>query len=133
MIMEAKQKEKKTVMNVKLNEKKGGKLLEVQLRGKLVKDDYALFVPAVEKLVKAHGKIRMLVEMQDFHGWTAGAIWEDIKFDAKHFSDIERIAIVGETKWEHGMSIFCKPFTSTKIRYFDHALGNEALAWLEGE
>ena len=31
----------------------------------------------------------MLVEMHDFHGWTAGAIWEDIRFDAKHFTDIE--------------------------------------------
>lgn len=120
-------------MNVELNEKNGGKLLEVQLSGKLVKEDYALFVPTVERLIKEHGKIRMLVKMLDFHGWTAGALWEDIKFDAKHFNDIERIAIVGETKWEHGMAIFCKPFTSAKIRFFDCAVGNEALVWLEGD
>ena len=74
----------------------------------------------------------MLVEMHNFHGWTAGALWEDIKFDAKHFNDIERIAIVAETKWEHDMTIFCKPFTSAKIRYFDHRAGNEARTWLEG-
>ena len=74
----------------------------------------------------------MLVEMHNFHGWTAGALWEDIKFDAKHFNDIERIAIVAETKWEHDMTIFCKPFTSAKIRYFDHIAGNEARTWLEG-
>ena len=120
-------------MNVTLNEKNGGKLLEVQLSGKLVKEDYAHFVPVVERLVKEHGKIRMLVNMHDFHGWTAGALWEDLKFDAKHFNNIERIAIVGETQWEHGMAIFCKPFTTAKIRYFDSASGNEALAWLEGE
>src|SRR6266404_5618175 len=70
-------------------------------------------------LVKAHGKLRMLVEMQDFHGWMAGALSQDIKFDAKHFADIERLAIVGETKWQHGMPVFCKPFTSAKVRYFD--------------
>jgi hypothetical protein len=87
----------------------------------------------VERLVKEHGKIRMLVNMLDFHGWTAGALWEDIKFDAKHFNDIERIAIVGETQWEHGMAIFCKPFTIAKIRYFDSAAGSEALVWLEGD
>lgn len=118
-------------MNVKLNEKNDGKLLEVQLSGKLVKKDYALFVPTVERLAKEHGKIRMLVEMHDFHGWTTGALWEDIKFDAKHFNDIERIAIVGETKWEHDMAIFCKPFTTAKISYFDHVAADKARTWLE--
>lgn len=70
----------------------------------------------MERLVKQHGKIRMLVEMHDFHGWTAGALWEDVKFDAKHFHDIERLALVGETKWEKGMAVFCKPFTTAASR-----------------
>ncbi|MDD5035498.1 MAG: STAS/SEC14 domain-containing protein [Methylococcaceae bacterium] len=120
-------------MTVKLNEKNGGKLLEIQLSGKLVEEDYAYFVPAVEKLVKEHGKIRMLVDLHDFHGWTAGAAWEDIKFGIEHFNDIERLALVGETQWEHGMAIFCKPFTTAEIRYFDRVAGKEALVWLEGD
>jgi SpoIIAA-like len=118
-------------MTVKLTEKNSGKLLEVQLSGKLVKEDYEHLVPSVERLVKEHDKIRMLVDMHDFHGWTAGALWEDIKFDLKHFNDIERLAIVGEAKWEHGMAIFCKPFTTAKIRYFDRAMADDASAWLE--
>ncbi len=69
--------------------------------------------------------------MHDFHGWTAGALWEDIKFDAKHFSEIERLAIVGEKQWEKDMAIFCKPFTSAKIRYFDYTAINEANVWIE--
>ena len=28
------------------------------------------------------------------------------------------------------MSAFCRPFTTAKIRYFDHAQLNEARAWL---
>jgi len=115
---------------VTLKETNDGKVLEVQLTGKLAKEDYEYFVPAVERLVKAHGKIRMLVEMHDFHGWTAGAIWQDVKFDAKHFSDIERLAIVGETKWQHGMAVFCKPFTSAKVRYFDRPGIELAREWL---
>ena len=97
---------------VTLKETNGGKVLEIQLTGKLAKEDYEHFVPAVERLVKDHGKIRLLVEMHDFHGWTAGALWQDFNFDATHFSDIERLAIVGETKWQHGMAVFCKPFTA---------------------
>lgn len=115
---------------VSLNEIDGGRVLEIRLTGKLAKQDYERFVPAVERLVKVHGKIRLLVEMHDFHGWTAGALWEDVKFDAKHFNDIERVAILGETTWQRGMAVFCKPFTSAKVSYFDHTAKDGALAWL---
>ena len=120
-------------MSVELRELDNGKCLEVHLTDKLVKKDYETFLPAVERLVAQHGKIRMLVEMHDFHGWTAGALWADIKFDAKHFNDIERLAIVGETKWEKGMAAFCKPFTTAKVRYFDYTKGTEARDWLAGK
>ncbi len=117
-------------MNVELKELDNGRLLEVRLSGKLNKDDYATFLPAVERLVKQHGKIRMFVELHDFHGWTAGALWEDMKFDAKHFNDIERLAIIGETKWEKGLAVFCQPFTTASVRYFDHTQTVEAHTWL---
>jgi hypothetical protein len=125
--------ETKEMSGISLLETDGGKVLEVQVSGKLAKEDYDHFVPAVERLVKQHGKIRLLVVMHDFHGWTAGALWQDLKFDAKHFHDIERIAIVGETKWQHGMSLFCKPFTTAKIDYFDHSEIDKARAWLNSD
>jgi hypothetical protein len=58
---------------------------------------------------------------------------EDMKFDFKHWKDIERLAIVGESKWEEGMSVFCKPFTAAKIQYFDIAKLAEAKAWIDSE
>lgn len=122
--------EVKEMSAVTFTETNDGKVLEVALTGTLAKEDYQYFVPVVERLVKKHGKIRMLVEMRDFHGWTAGALLQDIKFDAKHFSDIERIAMLGETKWQHGMAVFCKPFTAAKVRYFDRTAIDQARTWL---
>jgi hypothetical protein len=120
-------------MSVDLHEEAGGKVVVVNLSGKLSKDDYALFVPEVERLIKQKGKLRMLVRMHDFHGWTVGGLVEDIKFDWKHFSDIERLALVGDRKWEAHMATFCKPFTSAKIRYFDEAQADEAAAWIQAD
>lgn len=51
-----------------------------RLTGKLTKESYERFAPLVDEQVKTKGKIRLLVEMHDFHGWTAGGLWEDIKF-----------------------------------------------------
>jgi hypothetical protein len=118
-------------MAIQLTEKNGGKVLEVQVSGKLVHEDYKQFVPEFERLVKENGKMRVLFEMADFHGWEGAEPWDDIKFDLKHFSDIERLALVGDKRWEKGMSVFCKPFTTAKIRYFDRAAISEARAWLE--
>ena len=109
------------------------KILEVQISGKLTHDDYEVFGPMAEQMIQDHGKIRILVEMVDFHGWEGQALWDDIKFDTKHFGDIERIAMVGDKKWEKGMSIFCKPFTSAEIRYFDRANIEAARGWLAQE
>ncbi|MCR9295602.1 MAG: STAS/SEC14 domain-containing protein [bacterium] len=108
-----------------------GSYLHVKVTGKLTKESYEVFTPAIDGQIKQYGKIRILFEMHDFHGWTAGALWEDIKFDFSHWGDIEKLAIVGESKWEQGMATFCKPFTSAKIQYFDHQKLDEARAWIE--
>ena len=115
--------------NVELTELADGKVLEIQLSGKLSREDYARLAPVVERLVEKHGKIRILVEMRDFHGWTAGALWQDIKFDAKHFNHLERLALVGDAQWQHWMATFCKPFTTAQIRYFDQNAITEARRW----
>lgn len=120
-------------MAVELQELDGGKVLELHLTGKLVREDYEKFVPEVERLVEQHGKIRLLVEMHDFHGWTAGALWEDTKFAVQYFSDIEQLAVVGEAKWQEGLSLFSKPFTSAEVRYFDRAKADEARVWLRSD
>lgn len=110
-----------------------GRVLEVRVTGKLTKESYQKFVPAVDAQIKQHGKLRILFVMQDFHGWTVGAMWEDLKFDLKHWKDIERLAIVGDKKWEKGMASFCKPFTKATIRYFDAAEVDAAREWLASE
>lgn len=117
-------------MSVHIQEVSSGDYIEVELSGKLTKDDYAAFVPVIESAIRQHGKVCLLVAMRDFHGWTAGALWEDVKFDWKHYGDIERLAIVGEKKWEAGMAQFCRPFTRATIKYFDIGEIDEARRWV---
>jgi hypothetical protein len=117
-------------MAIEFHEEQGGKHIAVQVSGTLTANDYTHFAPQFESLIRQHGKLRVLFDMTGFHGWDAGALWEDIKFDVKHFADIERLAMVGDQKWEHGMAIFCKPFTRATIRYFDHADAADARRWL---
>jgi hypothetical protein len=118
-------------MSIQLNERKLGNILVVRVSGKLARKDYRQFIPEFERLLRDHGRIRVLLEMVDFHGWQPGALWEDVKLDLHHFGHLERLAMVGERAWEKAMSVFCKAFTTAEIRYFDRSRIAEARAWLE--
>jgi len=118
------------MMPIQLSEEASGTIAVVHVTGKLEAADYEHFVPEFDRLVGLHGKLRLLFDMTGFHGWTAGAAWEDTKFALHHFGDIDRLAMVGEEKWQHGMATFCKPFTRATIRYFDHSIVAEARKWL---
>ncbi len=108
-------------------------VIEIRVSGKLSREDYEVFVPEIEALIAQHGTVRILFDMHDFHGWETAALWEDIKFDWKHYRDIERIAMIGESAWEKGMAKFCIPFTKAKIRYFDRQEEAAAREWITGE
>jgi SpoIIAA-like len=117
-------------MPIHINEDNGGKFLAIHVSGILSQADYEQFVPEFERLAGQHRKLRVLFDMTDFHGWEAAAIWEEIKFDAKHLAGIERFAMVGDMQWQHVMAIFCKPFTKAKMQYFDHTDAAGARKWL---
>ena len=117
-------------MPIQFDEENDGKILDIHVSGKLVKADYADFVPKFERLLRLHGTPRVLFDMTGLDGWDAGAAWEDFKFDVKHFRDIERLAMVGEKKWQHGLATLWKPFTEATTRYFAHTEVAEAKKWL---
>ena len=108
-----------------------GKVLGFTMSGKLHDADYQTFVPVVEEAIEQHGKVRMLAHFHEFQGWDMHALWDDIKFSTKHCNDIERIAMVGETKWQEWMAKVCKPFTMAKVEYFNNL--DDAWVWLDAE
>ena len=118
---------------IRLEESPVGKIVTLRFREQLRKTDYEEFVPKLEGLMEDGSKIRLLVELQDFEGWTAGALWEDTKFAAKHFNDIERLAVVGDSRWEKGITVFIKPFTGARVRYFDVGELQQARSWVREE
>ena len=107
------------------------KVVGFRLCGKLHDGDYKQFVPTMETILTAEGKVRLFIQLEDFHGWDLHAAWDDLKFSLKHYSDFERIAMVGDRKWEKWMAGFCRPFTKAKVKYFDRSEVDAAWKWLE--
>ncbi len=106
------------------------KVVGVKLSGKLHDEDYRRFVPMIESILTAEGKVRLFVQFEEFQGWDMHAAWDDFKFALQHYSDFERIAMVGDRRWEKWMASVCKPFTKAKVKYFDHSEVDAAWTWL---
>lgn len=106
-------------------------VVALQVIGTLQKSDFEVLGPRLDVLLEQHGKLRLFVELVDFEGWTAGAAWEDVKLALKHFRDIERIAVVGESRWEKGIAVLAKPFTAAEVRYFDVEERVSAQSWIQ--
>lgn len=117
-------------MPIQIREEDGGKILDVRLIGTLVKEDYPPLIGTFRRLVAAHGKLRVLIDMTQFHGWNAGALWEEIKFDLQHLNEMERMAVVGEKRWQHAVADFAKVVLPAATRYFDVAEAVQARAWI---
>lgn len=105
-------------------------VMRLKASGKLTKEDYEAFSAEFSRVSMAQEEVRLFILLEDFHGWTASALWEDVKFDAKHFNDVERIAIVGDSSWAEAVTFLYKPFTKATVRYFPDSEIENARGWI---
>ncbi len=110
-----------------------GRVLGVRLTEKVSDKDYMeTFIPALEKLIAAHGKIRCLYFMDDdFQGWDIGAMWDDAKFGLKHKDDFDKLAVVGGPKWAEWGTKLVAHLLSGEVKTYPNAQLNDAWKWIE--
>jgi hypothetical protein len=107
------------------------KLIATRATGKLTEADYNKLLPLLTSMLKQYSKINWYFEMENFDGWELKGLWEEVKFDAKHANDFDKVAMVGEKKWEEWMTDLMKAFTSAEVRFFDSSQKEEAIEWIK--
>lgn len=99
--------------------------------GELTDEDYDRIIPLLQEKVRSFGKIRWYFEMRDFEGWSFSAMWRDIKFDFSNEEHIEKVAMVGDKKWEKQLTQLMKPFTDAEIEFFETEDRQKAQNWIK--
>ncbi|MDQ2868740.1 MAG: STAS/SEC14 domain-containing protein [Verrucomicrobiota bacterium] len=107
-----------------------GNLVRVDVSGKLTQEDYDALIPSLEQVIARHGSMRLLFVMENFHGWDAGAAWDDFRFGITHASKVGRVAMVGEKSWQKWMAKLGSYFSRDAVKYFDHSQMAEAERWV---
>lgn len=120
-------------MMIEVLPKSEGKTLGVRLTSKATAEDYEkIFVPALESLIKEHGKVRCLYFMDEgFQGWELGAMWDDAKFGIKHKSDFEKIAVVGGPKWAEWCNKIASHLVSGEMKTYPVDQLDDAWSWVK--
>lgn len=107
-----------------------GPNVALKASGLLDKTDYDHIVPELERLIEKYGRLRLLIFLEDFKGWTTEAFLKDLRFDIRHRKDFDRIAIVGESTLHKLGTKLTAPFFDGEVRYFDTSETDKAAAWL---
>lgn len=105
-------------------------IVRIEAHGRLTGHDYDAWLPTLEKTAEERGPLRLYIELLDFHGWSPTGLWEDIKFDATHQDDMERIAVVGESGWQEWGTKLSRPFFKADVKFFTRDHAEEAERWL---
>lgn len=103
-------------------------------KGQVTRADYdTVLVPAVEKALKSHNKLRLYYETAgDFAGIEPGAVWQDLKTGMEHLTRWERIAVVTDVDWiKHTMQFFSFMMPG-EMKTFPLAQADQARKWIAG-
>lgn len=108
-----------------------GHVWTLRIQGLLAKADMEQSEDRFTPDIDAGEKIKAMVILDDFEGWKPDDNWDDISFFAHHGSDIAKIAVVGDPKWEAQVLLFVGAgIRSTEVRYFPTEQEADAWAWL---
>jgi SpoIIAA-like len=106
-------------------------VLTIKLSGKLRQSELAAAQKNAAELLQKRGGSRLLVLAEKFEGWEKGGDWGDLSGQEQLDSQIDRMAIVGEKRWEDVALLFTgKGIRHIDIEYFSPAELPRARSWL---
>ena len=102
-----------------------------KVTGKVAKADYEILLSKLDEAIETHGKINLVVVLEDFDGWEGlDAAKADFEFGTTQYRDVERAAFVSDKKWHKWMVNIMDPFTRrTDEAYFGLAQLQDAWHW----
>jgi len=106
-------------------------LITLKVSGLLKRSEIAQAEKVAIEAMGSADKVRILIIVENFQGWDSKSNWEDVSFQSQYDEQIEKIAIVGEKRWQEMVEVFVgKGLRSMDIRYFEPSEMAVARTWI---
>ena len=104
--------------------------LSLKIAGKLTHEDYEKINPMIDAALEGvkDPKIHAFIDASELEGWELMAAWDDFKLGLKHGGEFEKIAILGNNKWQEYTSKIASWFIAGQVEHFENA--DDAILWL---
>jgi len=99
--------------------------------GMLSDGDYDSLNADMEALMGKHAFVRVLVNWEKLEGWEPGAKSASTWFGHVHNQQIQRMAIVADTKWKDEVNRIRDVVAPTEVRSYSPSKRDAAMAWLK--
>ncbi len=106
------------------------RLLAYELSGDFTGDDMRSFIERLEKIANSGQKALLFQDMVDRGSFDFETIKLKIQNLGSIWRSVEKIAVVGETKWLEVYIGLVDHLTPRQVKYFDSSEKHEAFAWL---
>src|SRR6201982_1811201 len=105
-----------------------GNIVGIAVSGRLTMQDCQdILVPAIQKSLRRHEKIRLYYELNSRF---PGAAWDELDLGLEHATRCERVAIVTDIGWVRLTVKAVRFLIPSKIRVFPTIQAEEGRAWI---
>lgn len=108
-----------------------GNILGYRAIGKITKEDYTTLNADVQVLLKQADSLCLLLDLEAFEGESFKAWGADFKFGHDFRKKIDKMAIVGNKKWQERMTSLIDPFYAREAEFFPIDQRDAAWDWLQ--
>ena len=111
-----------------------GNCIGFKISGEVTAADYDALLPKLDESIAAHGKINLLIVVEDFdfEGWEAAKA--DFRFGTQQYRQVEKTAFVADNKWLEWTVKIMDPFTRrTNEKTFEPGELKAAWVWVLAE
>ena len=86
---------------------------------------------SLEAHLQQSSRIHILIELENFYGWSHESGWESTSFLPESDNKTSRVALVGDEKWKDEFFMFIGyPLTTVDVAYFPTTQLRDAAVWL---
>ena len=107
-------------------------VIALRFSGLITSADYtASLVPLIDAAAKDHDKLKLLCVLdQYFDGYSAGAMWDDMRFGFSHLTTFSKLALVTDIEWIRKSAKLFGSLMPTEVMVFDVEELDDAKRWI---
>jgi hypothetical protein len=107
-----------------------GNVLGFKISERITGEDVDQLASIMARAIAAHGKIRLLIEIEGFRHMEPDALLEKLRFARDHARDIERMAVLSDRVWIKAWLKVGGLLTTTETEHFERSEMETAWRWL---